>query len=87
MKRLILFGAICLMVSGVTLGAAHDIVHAQGEHTELCGVYKSDNHSAVVATAPISGHDSYVVLYAHPSHGDPLVGFSGMMWFGRAPPQ
>ncbi len=87
MKRLILLAAICLMVSGATLGAAHDIAHAQGEHTELCGAYKFDNQSAVVSSAPISGHHSCTVSFTPRLHGEPFVGFTGMMWFGRAPPQ
>ena len=86
MKKLLLLSALCLMVSGQVLGLSHDIAHAQGDHTELCGVFKTDNQTTLVHSldqAVSIGLFSTLIQSQQTGH---IHSFSGMLWSGRAPP-
>jgi hypothetical protein len=86
MKKLILYCALGLMVSGLAFGSIHDVEHAQGDHTELCGVFKSAAQCGLVETQSQLYH---VFCVAQPSQSystDTVICYAGMNWSGRAPP-
>ncbi len=86
MQRILVPILLTFMVLGLTTGLNHDVVHAQGEHTEFCDVFKTDTNSTLITASGFlfSSDVADTLLTNH--YSDYLNAYSGMSWLQRAPP-